>query len=392
MTEQAGSLLCVVNYKANTGYAWEHIERVCACVADHLALHGRATFVAYPEISAPPRPLKGSAARPIVLDATLRTRQSVRATCQIIERENVRVVYFGEGSIWRWPYLFLRAAGVRCIIVHVRTYSEVARSHWLKRAVKWGTVRIPGVGADVVVAVSHFVARRLLEVNLLPRERLHTIWNALPMPVPGGAERERVRALFDLAPERPLVVCACRASPEKGIAQLLRAFDQLVRARRAGDPDPALLYVGDGPKLAELRALRESLPSKVDIIMPGYRSDAAEIVACADVCVVPSLREAFGMAALEAMARGKAVVASRVGGLPELLEDGVHGLLVPPGDEVALAEAISSMLSDRAARVRMGEAARRRVAEHFTLDRQVGRLMKLIEGCFGAPCDRVADA
>jgi glycosyltransferase involved in cell wall biosynthesis len=102
---------------------------------------------------------------------------------------------------------------------------------------------------------------------------------------------------------------------------------------------------------------------------------------------MPSLwQDAFPLAVLEPMMRGKTIIASRVGGIPEQIADGVSGLLVPPGDEMALADAIRAVLDDAGRAARLGEAARQRSAELFTLDRQVRRLSRFVEDGFGIDC------
>ena len=100
----------------------------------------------------------------------------------------------------------------------------------------------------------------------------------------------------------------------------------------------------------------------------GFVSDIPTFLSGVDVFVLPSLYEGLGVAAIEAMAAGKPVVASRVGGLPELIDDAVTGFLVPPGDSSALAGAISRVLSQKGALDSMGVSARERVRQHFTLE------------------------
>ena len=154
---------------------------------------------------------------------------------------------------------------------------------------------------------------------------------------------------------------------------LFRAFD------RMPGPDALLLYAGDGPAFASLQALRDSLPSRDRIRLYGYRPDRELLLEAADICVVPSVwDEAFGLAALEAMARGKPVVATAVGGIPEVIQAGATGLLVPPADEARLAAAMASLLTDRAAATRIGFYARDAVATRFTAEIQLARLTELV--------------
>jgi len=392
MPNTSAALLCVANFRANTGYAWDFIERLYAGIADHLALHGIRTLVAYPEITTPPRTLLGSAAHAVALDGSLDTLESIRAMEQMIRRESVQVVYFTDRPAWCSRYLGLRRAGVRRIIVHDHSSGERTRPRGLKWAAKYMLARIPGISADVVVAVSNYVARRQVEIGLIPLERVVTVWNGLAVVEKHRNTDCQARKIFSLTSQRPLIVCAARATPEKGVAHLLQAFDRVVKAEPCRTQRPILIYIGDGPQLMELQSLRDDLSAKDDIIVAGYRPDASEIVKGADICVVPSVwQDAFPLAVLEAMAGGKPIIATRVGGIPELIEHGVSGLLVPPADEVALAQAIQSLLADPSRAARLGEAAIQRVAERFTLERQLNHLIALVEEGFDGPCKAVRD-
>jgi len=387
-----GTLLCVANFPANTGYAWGYIERVYARIADHLATHGVRTLVAYPEMAEPPRTLAGSAAEPVVLGVALDEAAAVRATEDFIRREGVRALYLTDRPARSRFYRRLRRAGARWILVHDRSSGERTRPRGLKRAAKWLLARLPGATADVVVAVSNYVARRQVEVGLVPASRVVRVWNGMSLPPAADSSVVRTRALLGVgvSADRLVVACACRAAPEKGVHHLLRAFDRVTRDERLKDRHPLLLYAGDGPQMGELVELRERLQAREDIRLIGYHPNAAALLADADLCVVPSVwQDAFPNAVLETMASGKAVIATSVGGIPDMIEDGVSGLLVPPGDEAALTAAIVALLGDPARRRALGQAARERVAARFTLTEQVSRLTALIEEGFGAPCGAV---
>lgn len=386
--ESPGSLLCVSNYRANIGYAWDFIESLYAGIADRVAPYGIRTLVAYPAIADPPRALVGSAADAIAVDASLDTPHSIRATEDVIRRENVRVVYFSARPIRRWAYLRLRRAGVEQIIVHVHSSGKGTPPQGSKRAAKWALARVPGMGADVVVAVSDYVARREIQVGLIKPAQVIRVWNGIPVMEKKIVPYAVASDILDLAGDRPIVVCTCRASREKGVLHLLRAFDHVAQSFWLSGQRPVLVYVGDGPQIGELQSLRESLPSKDDIILAGYRADVATILQRANVCVVPSVwEEAFGLAVLEAMAAGKAVVASSVGGIPEMIEHDVTGVLVPPADETALAEAIHALLTDPCRGARLGAAAQQRVTERFTMERQIQTLSRVVVKGFGLQKD-----
>jgi len=375
----SGTILFVANFPANTGYAWDFVERLYGGVATRLAPRGVRTLVAYPEIASPPQTLVGTPAEPVLLDARLDSVRSLRQTVSFIRHERVDLLYLADRPTRSSRYLLLRAAGVRSILVHQHTSGAATAPRGMKRLAKWMLARLPGLTADRVVAVSDFVARRQVEVGMMPARRVARVWNGVPV-FPGGDEVSRTaRRQLGLERGGPLVVCTCRATPEKGVDHLLRAFDRLSVGPGEGRGSPLLAYAGNGPAFRRLQMLRDSLPSRDRIHLLGYRRDAGVVLDAADLCVVPSVvEEAFGLAALEAMARGKPVVATEVGGIPEIIQHGVTGLLVPPGDESALADAIGSLLENRAAAADMGQKARRDVAERFTPERQLSRVLALV--------------
>jgi glycosyltransferase involved in cell wall biosynthesis len=163
-----------------------------------------------------------------------------------------------------------------------------------------------------------------------------------------------------LAGDPPLILSVGRLKAPKDFATLVRAL-ALVRAPFAAT------VAGDGPERAELAALARRLGVRVELA--GERDDVPRLLAGADVFVLASRSEGLPLSILEAMAAGLPVVASAVGGVPELVEAGVTGLLVPPGEDAALADALEHLLADAELRRRLGAAGRARAAERFDLPR-----------------------
>ena len=187
---------------------------------------------AYPSIPAPPLALAGSAAGPMSLDASLITQESVRATATLIRQKSVRVIHFISHPAWSFHYPRLHRVGVGRIIVYDHESGEYMRPTGLKRVVKWGHVRTPGLAADVVLAVSDFEAQRQVDVGLVPRERVITLWNGIPVvPMQGAATR--VQEICGVSPGRPVIVCNCRAAPEKGEHHLLSLVKRCADSDRA---------------------------------------------------------------------------------------------------------------------------------------------------------------
>ncbi|MGK5115391.1 glycosyltransferase family 4 protein [Geodermatophilus sp. CPCC 205506] len=210
-------------------------------------------------------------------------------------------------------------------------------------------------GADVVLAASGDLAENAWRQGA--RDVRVAPVSAPPLPPPGRTAAD-VRAELGVAEGRPLVVAVGRLHPQKGYDVLLDA------ARRwTGDPrlpvPPLVAVAGDGPLHDELarRIADEQLPVR----LLGRRSEVADLLAAADLCVLPSRWEARSLTAQEALRSGTPLVATRTGGLPELLGDGAE--LVPVGDAAALAEAVTALLADPGRARRLAEAGTRRAAE-----------------------------
>jgi hypothetical protein len=175
----------------------------------------------------------------------------------------------------------------------------------------------------------------------------------------GDAEVRAARDDLGIAPDARVVGVVSRLRAEKGIDVLLAAVDRL-------DSGPVVVVVaGAGPEERSLRAIAERI--RVPVHFLGHQRDVALWLRVADVVAIPSRREAFGRTTIEAMAAGRAIVASRVGGLGEAIEDGVSGLLVDPEQPEALAAGLAQALHAETS-VRLGRAARARYEERFTLE------------------------
>jgi glycosyltransferase involved in cell wall biosynthesis len=192
-------------------------------------------------------------------------------------------------------------------------------------------------------------------------------------PAPGCALRHQ----FGVPHDAVLVGVVARLEPEKGHRHLVSAWPSVV----ARAPDTWLAIVGEGSECAALREQVAALPARARerIVFTGRRDDISAVTGDLDVAVLPSLREAQGISILEAMARRKPVVASAVGGIPEVVTDGLDGLLVPPGDPAALADAIVRVATFPALRERLGDAGYATVAERFSIDAQVRRIEEIYD-------------
>jgi glycosyltransferase involved in cell wall biosynthesis len=229
--------------------------------------------------------------------------------------------------------------------------------------------------ADALVAPSYATADSLGRLAGFCPSRVHVIPNGINLerferPAIVMARDETRRALGFEAHER-IVILPAVLRPGKGHDVLLEALP-IIQTRV---PHVRVVFAGDGERDAELRLRARSYGPEV--VFLGHRNDLPELLAACDLVVLPSFSEALPTVLIEAAAAGRPVVATRVGGTPDVVEHGVTGLLVPPGDPRALADAILSLLSDPAKAEAFGRAARILVHHRFSLDGHVDRTLEL---------------
>ena len=188
----------------------------------------------------------------------------------------------------------------------------------------------------------------------------------------GPPAGERIRHELGLPRDSRLVVLVSRLARLKGVEQFLEAAAML----KARYPDVRFLIVGetsrpDAGYFDDLKRMSHALGLQDRVTFTGRRSDVPAVLSAAAVSVMPSLNEALSNVLLESMAAAAPVVATRVGGTPEALQDGETGLLVQPGDPTVIASAVSTLLDDRELAVRLGYAARAQICKHFSVDQMV---------------------
>ncbi len=226
--------------------------------------------------------------------------------------------------------------------------------------------------ADRIIAVSHAVARSVERLGV-ETERVSVVHNGIDVSAVRGLARIETKLTTALPAAGLLVGCVARLEPVKGVADLVRAAGLLASER----PDVSFVVVGGGSQEALLMSLARDLGVADRIVFTGSVVPSAGILSRCDVAVVPSLSEGLGLVALEAMALGIPVVATRVGGLPEVVEDGVTGRLVPPNDPRAIAGAVAPLLEDPQRRAAMGAAGLERVEREFSVDLMVARHLEI---------------
>jgi len=246
---------------------------------------------------------------------------------------------------------------------------------WTHRAaLRWAAARSAGT-----VAVSAALQADLATVLRLPRATFHVVPNGIQPCVgsPDGVRRE-----LGIGVEEPLIVAVGNLYPVKGHLVLLQAMRALSTHPASADCHVVIAGRGDEEATLKAYAAAHGLAPRVHLL--GYRADVADLLAAADVFVLPSLSEGVPLALLEAMFAGKGIAASAVGGVPEVVTSEREALLVPPEDPQSLATALARLLEDHALRRRLGEAARQRAERAFTVETMVDGYMSLYANAVGA--------
>lgn len=257
------------------------------------------------------------------------------------------------------------------------------RRHWIA----WLHGRLSRLD-DRIIVLSDHVGRYIAGTGRAPADKIRRVYYGIDLDRPIALSDRAARALrleLGVPPAAPFLLCAGRLDPQKGHPTLFEAMRLVLAAR----PDARLVVAGSAQQapaayVAHLRELAAVPDLAQAIILAGERTDVPRLMAACDLFVLASRWEGFGLVFLEAMAAGKAIVATRVSAIPEVVLDGETGLLVPPDDPAALAGAIVRLLDDTARREMLGAAGYRRVAAHFTARRMVDETLAVYQEALAA--------
>ena len=265
--------------------------------------------------------------------------------------------------------------GVPCARL-ARVPLVVASRRWWRATPRPGLLganRLVCRRAHYVTANSDRVRDLVIQEDHLPPDRVVAFPNFIAdraFVAPSPRDRHAWRERYAIPAGAVVLGSVARLAPVKGLPTLLRAVAPLLARRE----DVWLVLVGDGPDRDSLESLAAGLGITPRVCFTGALSNDPNLHHFFDVSVLPSLSEAFPNSVVEAMAAARPVIASRVGGVPDAVEEGVSGLLVPPGDDDALADALQRLVNDPDERHRMGNAGRLRAERLYRQEVVLGRL------------------
>jgi glycosyltransferase involved in cell wall biosynthesis len=303
----------------------------------------------------------------------------VRLLC-LLRRERFDIIQTSAAKASLYGRLAARLAGVPVVIFTAHGFPF---HHFMRRLLRWGLMALEKAMSrwctDMVVSVSEADRRYAIAKGIVPAHRIVTIQNGIDVnrPIP---QQDAARHALALAPQAPVVGMVGRLSRQKAPEDFLRAAALVAQEF----PEAIFLVAGDGPLRSRLERLAMALGIANQVRFLGFRDDIPLVMAALNVFVLCSLWEGLPLTVLEAMAASRAVVATAVNGVAEVVQDGCTGLLAPPQGVQQLAAHIAALLRDPARARAMGEAGRRRVCEQFSIERTVAQLSELYQELFRA--------
>ena len=292
-----------------------------------------------------------------------------------LRRERAAIVHTHLFTADTYGRLAARLAGATGVFTTVHSTNLWKRP--IHRVVDWLLARI----STRVIACTEEVGELMRRRDRLPADRIEVVANGIDLRRFTGVSGEGVRAEFGIPDDRPLIGVVGRLHPAKGHADLITAL-ALLRDDGFG---ATCLIIGSGDLRVPLEqeVARHGLAERV--IFAGQRSDVPRLMASLDILAMPSLWEGLPMTLLEAMALGKAVVATRVGGIPDVIADGESGLLVAPGDPKAFASALRRLITDTRLREAIGQRARTLLCQRYDVTRTARAYEALYSQALGLP-------
>lgn len=219
-----------------------------------------------------------------------------------------------------------------------------------------------------IVVVSGYLKKFISDIYDIHDTDITVVYNGIDMPENGDVFDKKAWGI----PDDSILICTvARLHPQKGIPFVIKAINTVVKKGLKA----TAVVVGDGPLRNEIEALIRAVNAPV--VLAGFQKDVFPFIRAADIFILPSLWEGFGLSIIEAMSFSKPVIASSVGGISEIVEDGGSGILCPPGDHEKLADAMVMLIQNPDLRKTMGDAGKKRVEQLFTAERMSRRYQKI---------------
>ncbi len=291
---------------------------------------------------------------------------------RLIQTEQFDIVHTHSTKAGLLGRFAARLANVSIILFTAHGWAFCEGRPWLWRWLLAQAERLPALFSTKIICVSEHDRQLALKFGVAPQEKLTVIYNGLdPSPFASSTDPNELRRELGLPPSEKIITMVGRLAPPKDFETLLAACEGLEH------PSWRLLILGDGPLRSRVVRVIGTKGLQNRVLLMGERQDVPRFLQASDIFVLSSRWEGLPLVVIEAMLAGLPVVATRVGGVPELVEDGVTGLLVPPKDPRALRRALAQLLSSPELCERLGSSGQRRALERFTAEKMIAQVRDL---------------
>jgi glycosyltransferase involved in cell wall biosynthesis len=290
-------------------------------------------------------------------------RAAIKTLAALIRSERIRIIHTHNGRTHLNAALAIQRAGRgKCIATQHFISPDHSTGRGLKAVVYALAHRWVNRRTSHFITVSQAVRQGMIERHEAPEGRITVVPNGIEALHPRSlTPPAAIRAELGISLDAPIIVCTARLEKEKDVATLLSAMKRV-----AGEfPSARCLVAGEGAERGQLEGQIRSLGLEQEVKLLGYRKDAHSLIQAADIFVLPSLAEPFGLVILEAMSLGRPVVATRAGGPLEIVVDGKTGVLAKPANPQSLASSLLRLLQCPAEAAQMGASGRARFIERF---------------------------
>lgn len=295
---------------------------------------------------------------------------------RFLRKQRYHIVHTHNSKAGFIGRLAARWAGVPIIVHTVHGFAFHDREPAWRQILFRNLERLASRWCDKMVFISQPLIDWALRERIARKEKIQKIYSGIELdhfePVPDG-EKKALKEAWGIREEAPVVGIVSKLWEGKGHTILIHAFEGLKREI----PEAVLVIAGEGYLRDELSDLVDRLGLKGSVLFTGFQMDVRRIIATFDVAVLPSFFEGMGRVLLEAMAMGKPVVASSVGGIPDLVHHGKTGFLVTPGSVSELKSGLLTLIRNKALAKEMGEEGRMRISEEFSAGRMAQSIEKL---------------
>jgi glycosyltransferase involved in cell wall biosynthesis len=297
-----------------------------------------------------------------------------------LKNNNYHIVHTHNSKAGFVGRLAARIAGIPVVIHTVHGFAFHDQEPPWRQLLFRNLERLASHMCDKMIFISQPLVDWALREKIVRRDKIVKIYSGIDLdqfrPVTED-ENIRIRKKWNIGHDDAVIGIVSKLWEGKGHEVLIQAFKEIKKEIKGA----RLVIVGEGPLEGRLHDLADKLGLTESVLFTGFQMDVSEIIASFDIAVLPSFFEGMGRVLLEAMAMEKPVVASRVGGIPDLVKDNINGFLTTPGDKEGLTDALKKLLNDKRLAIKMGKEGRKRVTDRFSADVMVRSINNIYIEC-----------